>query len=83
MSGNIAARERFLELIIGRLTAPTPLIADDVNAMLGEMADLVGTIGACVELLDCQPIGAMSISGRFASYATDAPAFVGARGQLS
>lgn len=75
MSGNGSARERFLELIISRLTAPAPLAEDDVNAMLGEMADLVGTTGAYVILLERQTSGAMSITGRFASYATDAPAF--------
>ena len=35
MMSGLVARGRFLELIMSRLTAPTLLDADDVNAMAG------------------------------------------------
>ncbi len=72
MFGNEAAHAQFLKLIIGRLTSPAPLDPADVNAMLGEMAELVGTSGAYVILLGRRPDGSISMEGRFTSYASDA-----------
>ncbi len=69
------ARERFLSLLLDRLTSEAPLTDDgSVENMLEQIADLVDCAGAYVMLVAFDEQGNVSLERRYAWYKQEVPA---------